>query len=44
MSARPQAMPTVQVDTDEVIVTEWRFAPVPRPVATCTAMTTWWCR
>ncbi|UVK82401.1 cupin domain-containing protein [Pseudomonas sichuanensis] len=24
---RPKAVPTVQVDTDEVIVTEWRFAP-----------------
>lgn len=27
MSQRPQAVPTVQVDNDEVIVTEWRFAP-----------------
>lgn len=27
MSQRVQAMPTVQVDNDEVIVTEWRFAP-----------------
>ncbi len=27
MSARPQAVPTVQVDNAEVIVTEWRFAP-----------------
>lgn len=24
---RPKAVPTVQVSTDEVIVTEWRFAP-----------------
>lgn len=24
---RPQAVPTVQVDNDQVIVTEWRFAP-----------------
>ena len=24
---RPQAVPTVQVDNDRVIVTEWRFAP-----------------
>lgn len=27
MSVRPQAVPTVQVDNAEVIVTEWRFAP-----------------
>lgn len=27
MSQRVQAVPTVQVDNDEVIVTEWRFAP-----------------
>ena len=27
MSARQQAVPTVQVDNDDVIVTEWRFAP-----------------
>ena len=27
MSGRPQAVPTVQVDNAEVIVTEWRFAP-----------------
>jgi len=27
MTQRPQAVPTVQVDNDEVIVTEWRFAP-----------------
>ena len=27
MSTRPQALATVQVDNDEVIVTEWRFAP-----------------
>ncbi len=27
MSQRPQAVATVQVDNDEVIVTEWRFAP-----------------
>ncbi|MGH6894871.1 MAG: cupin domain-containing protein [Dongiaceae bacterium] len=25
--ARPKAKPTVQVDNDRVIVTEWRFAP-----------------
>ncbi|MFT0866770.1 cupin domain-containing protein [Pseudomonas sp. CAM1A] len=24
---RPKAVPTVQVNTDEVLVTEWRFAP-----------------
>lgn len=24
---RPKAIPTVQVNTEEVIVTEWRFAP-----------------
>lgn len=24
---RPQAVPTVQIDDDRVIVTEWRFAP-----------------
>ena len=24
---RPQAVPTVQVDTERLIVTEWRFAP-----------------
>lgn len=27
MSARPQAIPTVQVKNDRVIVTEWRFPP-----------------
>ncbi|WNW13190.1 cupin domain-containing protein [Pseudomonas sp. DTU_2021_1001937_2_SI_NGA_ILE_001] len=27
MSLRPKAIATVQVDTDEVVVTEWRFAP-----------------
>lgn len=27
MSQRPQAVPTVQVENDRVIVTEWRFAP-----------------
>jgi beta-alanine degradation protein BauB len=27
MAERPAAVPTVQVDTDEVRVTEWRFAP-----------------
>jgi quercetin dioxygenase-like cupin family protein len=27
MSQRPQAVATVQVDNDDVIVTEWRFAP-----------------
>lgn len=26
-TARPQAVPTVQVTNDRVIVTEWRFAP-----------------
>lgn len=26
-SSRPQAVPTVQIDNDKVIVTEWRFAP-----------------
>lgn len=25
--SRPQATPTVQVDNDRVLVTEWRFAP-----------------
>lgn len=25
--SRPQAVPTVQVDNDRVIVTEWRFEP-----------------
>lgn len=25
--SRPQAVPTVQVDDERVIVTEWRFAP-----------------
>jgi len=27
MSARPKAVPTVQVSNERVIVTEWRFAP-----------------
>jgi quercetin dioxygenase-like cupin family protein len=27
MTARPRAVPTVQVSDDRVIVTEWRFAP-----------------
>jgi quercetin dioxygenase-like cupin family protein len=27
MPARPQAVPTVQIDNPRVIVTEWRFAP-----------------
>jgi quercetin dioxygenase-like cupin family protein len=27
MSQRVQAAPTVQVENDEVIVTEWRFSP-----------------
>ena len=27
MAGRQQAVATVQVDNDEVIVTEWRFAP-----------------
>jgi quercetin dioxygenase-like cupin family protein len=27
MTQRVQAVPTVQVDNDEVIVTEWRFTP-----------------
>jgi len=26
MSTRPQAVPTVQIDNERVIVTEWRFA------------------
>ncbi len=26
-SARPKATPTIQIDNDHVIVTEWRFAP-----------------
>ena len=26
-SSRPQAVPTVQLDNERVIVTEWRFAP-----------------
>jgi quercetin dioxygenase-like cupin family protein len=26
-SSRPKAKPTVQVDNDRVVVTEWRFAP-----------------
>lgn len=25
--SRPQAVPTVQLDNDRVVVTEWRFAP-----------------
>ena len=25
--SRPQAIPTVQIDNDRVIVTEWRFPP-----------------
>ena len=25
--SRPQAVPTVQIDNERVIVTEWRFAP-----------------
>jgi hypothetical protein len=31
-----KAIPTVQIDNDRVIVTEWRFAPG--------AMTMWWFR
>ena len=27
MSVRPKATPTIQIDNDRVIVTEWRFAP-----------------
>lgn len=27
MSVRPQAVPTIQIDNERVIVTEWRFAP-----------------
>jgi quercetin dioxygenase-like cupin family protein len=27
MNARPQAIPTVQIDNDTVRVTEWRFPP-----------------
>jgi len=27
VSARPKATPTIQIDNDRVIVTEWRFAP-----------------
>ncbi len=27
MSARPKAIPTIQIDNDRVIVTEWWFAP-----------------
>ncbi|WP_156114959.1 cupin domain-containing protein [Pseudomonas sp. ML96] len=27
MMSRPKAVPTVQVENDRVIVTEWRFAP-----------------
>ena len=27
MTSRPAAVPTVQLDTDRVLVTEWRFAP-----------------
>jgi quercetin dioxygenase-like cupin family protein len=27
MTARPDAVPTVQIDNDRVRVTEWRFAP-----------------
>ncbi len=27
MSARPKATPTIQIDNDRVIITEWRFAP-----------------
>lgn len=26
-NARPQAVPTKQLETDRVVVTEWRFAP-----------------
>ena len=26
MSTRPQAVPTVQIDNERVLVTEWRFA------------------
>lgn len=44
MSGRPQAVPTVQVDNAEVIVTEWRFAPGAETGATATATTMWWYR
>ena len=44
MSGRPQAVPTVQVDNAEVIVTEWRFAPARKPGATATDTTMWWYR
>jgi len=27
VSARPKATPTIQIDNDRVIITEWRFAP-----------------
>jgi quercetin dioxygenase-like cupin family protein len=27
MTERPKAVPTVQIDNDQVVVTEWRFAP-----------------
>ena len=27
MSTRSQAVPTIQIDNERVIVTEWRFAP-----------------
>lgn len=27
MSARPKATPTIQIDNDRVIISEWRFAP-----------------
>jgi len=27
MTSRPQAVPTIQIDNERVIVTEWRFAP-----------------
>ncbi|KAF1070001.1 MAG: Beta-alanine degradation protein BauB [Pseudomonas citronellolis] len=27
MAERPKAVPTVQIDNEQVLVTEWRFAP-----------------
>jgi len=39
-----KAKPTVQIDDDRVIVTEWCFAPeAPRRATTYTPTTTWWC-
>lgn len=44
MSGRPQAVPTVQVDNAEVIVTEWRFAPGAETGRHPTDTTMWWYR